>query len=95
MAITEKSVPSLAPGVRMQKDAVSGEPVLVFPEGVLFLNATAQEIVAKCDGGRPVAKIISELSEEYEAPEGEMRDDVLECLEQLRKKKLVQLQGGD
>jgi len=89
--LTEQSVPSLAPGVRMQKDAVSGEPVLVFPEGVLFLNATAQEIVAKCDGTHPVSTIISELAEEYETADGDMRNDVLECLELLHQKKLVRL----
>jgi pyrroloquinoline quinone biosynthesis protein D len=89
--IDEQARPTLAPGVRLQKDAVSGEPVLVFPEGVLFLNATAHEIIFKCDGNRSVAKIISDLAGEFEAPDGEMRNDVLECLGQLCERKLVTL----
>lgn len=40
--IDEQSHPALAAGVRMQMDATTGEPILLFPEGVLHLNATAQ-----------------------------------------------------
>jgi pyrroloquinoline quinone biosynthesis protein D len=87
----EQSRPALAPGVRLQNDTVSGQAVLVFPEGVLFLNPTALEIVGKCDGTASVARIISELAEEYEAADGAMRADVLECLSQLQQRKLLVL----
>ena len=87
----EQSQPALAPGVRLQNDALTGDPVLVFPEGVLFLNPTALEIVDKCDGTASVARIISELADEYEAPDGDMRADVLECLAQLHQRKLLVL----
>jgi pyrroloquinoline quinone biosynthesis protein D len=89
--IDEQSHPALASGVRLQNDAISGEPVLVFPEGVLFLSATAREIVGKCDGTASVARIISELADDYEAADGEMRADVLECLTQLHQRNLLTL----
>ena len=88
-AINEHSRPALAAGVRMQTDAVTGEPVLLFPEGVLHLNSTAQEVVARCDGKTTVAAIVSALAAEYEADPGELRGDVLECLAELKGKKLV------
>ena len=88
-AIDEQSRPELATGVRMQTDAVTGEPILLFPEGVLHLNSTAQEVVARCDGKTTVAAIVSALAEEYEVSVEELRGDVLECLAQLQAKKLV------
>ncbi len=87
--IDEQSRPALAPGVRLQNDNLTGEPVLVFPEGILFLNATALEIIGKCDGTASVARIISDLAGEYEAPASDMRADVLECLTELHRRKLV------
>ena len=88
-AINEQSRPSLAPGVRLQTDKVSGEPVLVFPEGVLFINSTAHDILARCDGHSSVAEIIAALAEEYEAPADELREAVLACLTDLRQRQLV------
>ena len=63
--ISETAVPALARGVRLHTDAATGEPVLLFPEGVLFLNATAHEVVRRCDGSATVGGIVSALAEEY------------------------------
>ncbi len=90
-SIDEQDIPALAPGVRMQNDAVNGEPVLVFPEGVLFLNPTAHEIVSRCDGATRVGRIASQLAEEYEADENEIRKDVVECLTDLVQRKLMKV----
>ncbi len=88
-AIDYQSCPALALGVRVQKDAVSGEPVLLFPEGVMFLNATAREIVARCNGQLTVEAIVSALAAEYDVNCDTLRGDVLECLTQLHERKLI------
>ena len=92
-AIDEKSQPALATGVRMQNDATTGEPILLFPEGVMHLNSTAQEVVARCDGKATVEAIIAALAEEYDESADTLRGDVLECLEELRERKLVVFKG--
>ena len=62
--IAGSAQPTLARGVRLQTDSKTGNSVLLFPEGVLELNETAQEIVTRCDG-RTVSEIIQALAEEY------------------------------
>ncbi len=43
--ITGSAQPRLARGVRLQTDSKTDKSVLLFPEGVLELNETAQEIL--------------------------------------------------
>jgi len=81
--------PTLARGVRLQTDKSTGEPVLLFPEGVFHLNPTAHDIVSRCDGKRTVEAIISSLAEEYDAPADSLRDDILDYLCQLLERKLL------
>jgi len=83
------SRPALAPGVRLQMDAITGEPVLLYPEGIMALNSTAHEIVARCDGVATVESIATALAAEYEISPDELAGDVLECLEDLRQRRLI------
>ncbi|HVV70791.1 MAG TPA: pyrroloquinoline quinone biosynthesis peptide chaperone PqqD [Verrucomicrobiae bacterium] len=87
--IDEQARPALARGARLSSDRATGEPVLLFPEGVVHLSSTAQEILSRCDGQKSVGAIIAALCEEYEASEPELRVDVLECLTELGRRKLV------
>lgn len=87
--IDEQARPVLARGVRLQKDAKTGEPVLLFPEGVLYLSSTAHEIVKLCDGQTTAAGIIASLAQEYDAGQETLRADVLECLGDLRQRKVL------
>src|SRR5690348_13302911 len=48
--IADDARPRLAPGVRLQIDRTTGKNVLLFPEGIVELNETAQEILNRCDG---------------------------------------------
>ena len=57
--------PRLAAKVRLKWDEVRQKPLLLFPEGVLVLNPTAQEIVTLCDGQRTVAEIVKMLGEKF------------------------------
>ena len=80
---------SLASGVRYQIDRATGNAVLLYPEGVLFLNETASEIVSRCDGKSTLGDIASALAAEYETPITELEKDIDECLAELRRKKLI------
>ena len=90
-AVDLGATPSLAPGTRLQVDPVTGEPVLLYPEGVLVLNETARHIVERCDGVRSVAAVIESLASEYEASIEELTPDVLECVDQLITRNLLVL----
>jgi len=87
--ITDDSRPALARGTRLSTDKQTGEPLLLFPEGVVHLSATAQAILSQCDGRATIGAIVSALATEFEADPCILRDDVLECLAQLHRRKLV------
>ena len=84
-----QSRPCLAPYARLKTDPVSGDPVLLFPEGLLVLNSTAHEIVSRCDGEATIAELVQRLAEEFDAPKETLLDDVLENLEALRQRNLL------
>jgi pyrroloquinoline quinone biosynthesis protein D len=86
-AINER--PTLAPGVRLQIDAISGEPVLLYPEGIMALNSTAHAIVARCNGATTVEVIANALAAEYEIPRDELDGDILACLQDLQRRRLI------
>ncbi|HUD49298.1 MAG TPA: pyrroloquinoline quinone biosynthesis peptide chaperone PqqD [Candidatus Baltobacteraceae bacterium] len=84
-----QSRPMLARGVRIRNDPITGEPVLLFPEGVLPLDATAHDIISRCSGESTVESIVQSLAEEYEIGIDTVRGDVCECLVQLRDRMLI------
>lgn len=87
--IPDDARPRLAAGVRFQIDPKTTRGVLLFPEGILELNETAQEIVTRCDG-RTLAEIIHTLAEEYETTNATLAADVRETLADLWNRKLIQ-----
>jgi pyrroloquinoline quinone biosynthesis protein D len=88
-AIDGHSRPALAAGARLQADRVTGEPVVLLPEGIQVLNETAHAIVSRCDGKCTVEEIVAALAEEYDAPVDALREDVLACLSELRDNKVI------
>ena len=88
--IAGSAQPRLARGVRLQTDSKTGNRVLLFPEGVLELNVTAQDIVSRCDG-RTVSEIIQALAEEYNVDLEMLGGDVQETLADLQRRKLIEL----
>jgi len=88
--IADSAQPKLARGVRLQTDSKTGNSVLLFPEGVLELNETAQDIVSRCDG-RTVGEIIQTLAEEYDVDPQMLAADVRETLGDLQRRKLIEL----
>ncbi len=87
--LNAQSRPALARGVRLTIDPVTGGPVLLFPEGVLPLDDATHDIVIRCSGHTTLEEIILSLAGEYEAEHDILRDDVCECLGQLREEMLI------
>ncbi len=64
LSLTDR--PQLRRGVRTGTDPLSGETVLLFPEGVLIMNETAAAVVRQCDGSRTVADMLRSVGETYD-----------------------------
>ena len=88
--IADAAQPRLAKGVRLQSDSATGKSVLLFPEGIVELNDTAHEILARCDG-RTVSEIVRALAEEYDAELAALATDVRKTLADLQQRKLIEL----
>ena len=88
--IADSAQPTLARGVRLQTDSKTGKSVLLFPEGVLELNETAQDILIRCDG-RTMGEIIQTLAEEYDIDRELLAADVRETLADLQRRSLIEL----
>jgi pyrroloquinoline quinone biosynthesis protein D len=91
--LTPESRPALAPQVRLRADPVSGEPVLLYPEGFLQLNATFCGILTHCDGVRSIREIVALLAEEYDAGPNELERDIVECLHELLTRNFIVLKS--
>jgi pyrroloquinoline quinone biosynthesis protein D len=72
-------------------DAVREKNLLLYPEGVLVLNQTANDILALCDGHRSVADITAALAARYQHEK--IAGDVAEILQKLTDKGLVKTGG--
>jgi pyrroloquinoline quinone biosynthesis protein D len=86
--LTAASRPRLRPGTRLTYDRTRDTLVLLFPEGVLVPNQTANDILARCDGATSVSGIAEALTERYHGVEV---DDVLALVEELVSRRLVEV----
>ena len=55
------SIPRIGRGFRLQWESVQDAYVLLYPEGMVQLNRSAGEILARCESGRTVTGIVHEL----------------------------------
>jgi len=81
------SRPQLAGRARLQWDPVREQQVLLAPEGVLVLNATASAILALCDGQRSVSDISADLSTQYNRV---IDQEILTFLNRILRKRLIE-----
>jgi pyrroloquinoline quinone biosynthesis protein D len=63
---------------RLQWEPAQQAHVLLYPEGMVKLSASAGEIIKRLDGERSVEEIILDLEKVF--PGAALRDDVLEFL---------------
>jgi len=76
---------------RLKGDPVTGKPTLLFPEGMMILNATGEAIVLLCDGKRTARDIVASLATRYQVSPEALEPDVTQFLGRLRDRQLVEL----
>jgi pyrroloquinoline quinone biosynthesis protein D len=86
MAASLTSRPRLWRLARIGFDRVRQRPVLLYPEGAMFLNDTGKAILELCDGERSVAEISDILGTRYGT---DVTSDILEYLDMLAQRDLV------
>lgn len=59
--MTNNWSPCIAPGMRLQFEAVQDTWVLLYPEGMVKLNPSASAILQRCTGKLTVAAIVADL----------------------------------
>lgn len=69
-----RSSPAISPMYRLQFEASQESWVLLYPEGMVKLNAAAGEILRRCDGSRCVDQLIADLQQAFSTPS--VADDV-------------------
>lgn len=78
--------PTLWRLARLDYDRVRERPVLLYPEGAVFLNDTGLAILELCDGRRTLQEIVQALNTRYGA---DVAADVDEFLADLTRRELV------
>jgi pyrroloquinoline quinone biosynthesis protein D len=81
--------PRLGAHFRLQWEEAQQAHVLLYPEGMVRLNASAAEILKRCDGTRTAAAIVAELEQAFGATG--LRDDVDAFLDIALKQGWVQI----
>jgi pyrroloquinoline quinone biosynthesis protein D len=88
-AATIDCTPRLARGLRLQWEPAQNARVLLYPEGMVKLNGSAGEILARCDGVRRADEIVADLEQAFQRTG--LQADVLGFLELARAQGWVQL----
>ncbi|MBI4697056.1 MAG: pyrroloquinoline quinone biosynthesis peptide chaperone PqqD [Gammaproteobacteria bacterium] len=78
-AVAPQTIPKIAPMFRLQWEDAQDAHVLLYPEGMVKLGASAGEILKRCNGRLDVAGIIAELKAQY--PGADLEADVYRFLE--------------
>lgn len=78
-ALASSTRPRIGAGFRLQWEAAQGCHVLLYPEGMVKLNGSAGEIMARCDGERSIEAIVGELETAFNA--SGLAPDVLSFVE--------------
>lgn len=87
--VTASTLLRVTPGFRLQWEAAQTSWVLLYPEGMVKLNQSAGEILARVDGQRTVAAIVTELETAFNA--SGLEGDVLAFAEIALKQKWVEV----
>jgi pyrroloquinoline quinone biosynthesis protein D len=77
--VTSSTRPRVSPRFRLQWEEAQQSWVLLYPEGMVKLNASAGEILRCCDGRRSVAELVTELEAAF-STQG-LEDDVVGFLD--------------
>lgn len=81
--------PRVAAGHRLQWEEAQKAYVLLYPEGMVKLNGSAGQILARCDGQRDVHAIVADLERAFTATG--LEPEVLAFLDIARTQRWVEL----
>jgi coenzyme PQQ biosynthesis protein PqqD len=84
-------VPLLPRGVRLKRDELRGEWLLLAPERVVKVDAIAVAILQRCDGAATIEAIVDDLATTYAADRAKIDTDVRSMLNELAAKRMVDL----
>lgn len=76
-------------GFRLQWEEAQQAHVLLYPEGMVKLNASAGAILCRCDGTRTIAEIVADLEAEYGA--ADLGGDVTAFVEMAVEKRWLEI----
>ncbi len=81
---TGESIPEVAPTFRFQWEEAQDCYVVLYPEGMVKLSASAGEIMKRCDGERNITSMINDLNNQF--PGADLENDVYKFLEEAHEK---------
>jgi len=84
-----RAVPRLKSHVRLQFNEARGQWIVQAPERVLMPDEIAISVLKRCDGTANIAVIAASLAREYDAPPETVENDVLEMLQELAEKGII------
>ena len=79
--------PAIGRGFRLQWEPAQSAFVLLYPEGMIKLNASAGEILKRCDGASTIDEITASLEQAF-STQG-LKDDVLAFVAMAHEKRWV------
>ncbi len=65
-SIVATAKPRVSARFRLQWEEAQQSWVLLYPEGMVKLNASAGEIMKRCDGSRSVDELVAELEQAFD-----------------------------
>ncbi|ROV59955.1 pyrroloquinoline quinone biosynthesis peptide chaperone PqqD [Vibrio ponticus] len=81
-------IPKMNSLFRFQFEPAQQCHVLLYPEGMVKLNASAAEILIKIDGNNTIEQIHQQLTEQF--PEaGDIQNDIIEFLDDAENKRWI------
>lgn len=83
LVISHQDIYQLRRGWRLQWEAIQGCHVILYPEGMVKLSATAGAILEQVDSRHSIADIIATLQQRYPGAES-LADDVVQFIEEAR-----------
>lgn len=87
--IDGSATPSMPRHIKMRHDPGRGRWIILAPERLFDPDEIAVEVLKLCDGERAVSDIVAAMAKEYNAPEEEIRDDIIAMLQDLSDKGVI------
>ena len=87
--LSTQSRPAIGRGFRLQWEAAQNAFVLLYPEGMIKLNASAGEILKRCDGAATIDEITASLEQAFST--SGLKDDVIAFVAMAHEKHWVAL----